>query len=214
MPRKNFLFIFCFWAIIACQPKPEVGQQSGGDLTIITMNDIHGQLKNFAKIKSIIDLEKENGPVLFLSAGDIFSGNPVVDSHPEKGYPIIDLMIKVGVVVTVIANHDFDYGEEHLKNRMAQAEFAFICANVNTGGSLVPQPPPYAKINVGGLEILVLGLVETNGSENEVIPSTHPWKVQNMTFTKPENVAGQFADLKKEQDADLFIALTHLGHDG
>jgi 5'-nucleotidase/UDP-sugar diphosphatase len=33
----------------------------------------------------------------------------------------------------------------------------------------------------------------------------------NIEFNEPENVVGQYQNLKTEEDADLFIALTHLG---
>jgi 2',3'-cyclic-nucleotide 2'-phosphodiesterase (5'-nucleotidase family) len=175
---------------------------------------VHGRLTNFAKIKHIIDVEREEAEVLFLVAGDLFSGNPVVDSHDEKGYPLIDIMNRVGVDLTVIGNHEYDYGEESLKDRIDQADFDFICANVDTEGAKISQPEAFKKITVGDLDVVILGLVETNGSDAEIIPSTHPWRVNNLKFSRPETVVGQYSDLKNEQNADLFVALTHLGHDG
>ena len=178
MKRRYFLYAFLV-LFLGCQDQNNTPSVDNFNLTIFTINDIHGQLENFAKVKYIVDKAKENSNVLFVSAGDIFSGNPVVDSHEDKGYPIIDLMNKVGVDVNVVGNHEYDYGEEHLKNRIEQAEFEFICANVNTSGSLVPQPEPYMTLTVGESKIVILGLVETNGSGQEIIPSTHPWRVQN-----------------------------------
>ena len=54
-------------------------------------------------------------------------------------------------------------------------------------------------------------MVETNGSDDTTIPSTHPWRVQNLTFERPEVVITQYADVKSKEDSDLYIALTHLG---
>lgn len=214
MKNVKILLYLLLVVAIGCRDKNNNLNFESQQLTIFTVNDVHGQLENFAKIKHIVDAEKANGNVLFLSGGDIFSGNPVVDSHEEKGYPIIDMMNRVGVDATVIGNHEYDYGESYLKDRIAQAEFDFICANVSTEGSSLPPPDPFVKITIGDVDVLLLGLVETNGSDNETIPSTHPWRVKNLTFSRPETVVEQYADLKNEQDADLFIALTHIGHSG
>ena len=50
-------------------------------LTIFFVNDQHGQLENFSKIKHIVDLEEQKTNVIVACSGDIFSGNPVVDNN-------------------------------------------------------------------------------------------------------------------------------------
>ena len=181
-------------------------------LTIFILNDIHGQIDNFAKVKHLVDKEKEKTNVLLTSAGDIFSGNPIVDNYPEKGFPIIDIMNRVGFDVSVIGNHEFDYGEVNLKDRMLQANFDWVCANVTTNTSVIPQPSAYTTITKNNLKVTFLGLVETDGKENATIPSTHPWRVKNLTFERPENVVGNYSHIKEEQGSDLLIALTHIGY--
>jgi len=181
------------------------------DLTIFIVNDVHAQIDNFAKVKYIIDQERKETNVIVTSAGDNFSGNPIVDNYPEKGYPIIDIMNKVGFDVATIGNHEFDYGEENLKNRITQSNFDWICANVNMSNSVIPQPLEYTTISIDNLKVTFLGLIETNGKSDATIPSTHPWKVQNITFQKYSDVVTNYSDLKKQEDSDLYIALTHLG---
>lgn len=212
---KRFFQVFIlFLVVISCTKNndPVVPAITTEKLTIFILNDIHGQIDNFAKVKHLVDQEKTKTNVLLTSAGDIFSGNPIVDNYPEKGYPIIDLMNRVGFDVSVIGNHEFDYGEVNLKDRMEQASFEWICANVQTDNSVIPQPKPYTTIAVNNLKITFLGLVETDGKENATIPSTHPWRVQNLSFKRPENVVGDFANIKQTENADLLIALTHIGY--
>ncbi len=72
------------------------------ELTIFFVNDQHGQLDNFSKIKHIIDQEKLKTNVITACSGDIFSGNPVVDNYPEKGFPMIDIMNQVGFDISVL----------------------------------------------------------------------------------------------------------------
>jgi len=184
------------------------------DLTIFIVNDIHGQIDNFSKIKYIIDKEREVTNVIVTSGGDLFSGNPVVDNFPEKGYPIIDLMNRVGFDISVIGNHEYDYGEVNLKNRIDQANFDWVCANVNMSSSGVPQPFEYTTISVDNLKVTFLGLVETNGKEDATIPSTHPWRVENFIFERPEDVVASYSKIKEQENSDLYVALTHIGNRG
>ncbi len=184
------------------------------DLTIFFINDQHGQIDNFSKIKQIIDQEKQETNVIVACSGDIFSGNPIVDNYEDKGYPIIDIMNQVGFDISAIGNHEFDYGVPILMERMEQANFDWICANIDMGLTGIPEPLEYKTINIDELKITFLGLIETNGKQNATIPSTHPWKVQDFIFERPENVVTKYAHVKEQEDADLYIALSHLGYDG
>ena len=212
--KKMLQLVFAVLVFISCakDKNPSSSSNSPTKLTIFIMNDMHGQLDNFSKVKYIVDEEKTNTNVLLVSAGDLFSGNPIVDNYPEKGYPMIDLMNKVGVDVSVVGNHEFDYGEINLKARIEQADFKWVCANMQTNASVVPEVAPYTTVKVDDIHVTFLGLVETDGKENATIPSTHPWRVKNIAFDRPENVVGNYASLKTNEDADLLIALTHLGY--
>jgi 2',3'-cyclic-nucleotide 2'-phosphodiesterase (5'-nucleotidase family) len=124
---------------------------------------------------------------------------------------MVDLMNKVGFDISEIGNHEFDYGESILKDRFLQSQFSWICANVAMNTTGIPQPKAYQTINIDNIKVTFLGLLETNGKEGAVIPSTHPWRVKDLTFQKYTDVIGNYAQLKETENADLYIALTHLG---
>ena len=126
---------------------------------------------------------------------------------------MIDVMNKVGFDISVIGNHEFDYGEANLKDRLEQADFDWVCANVDMGSTGIPEPLEYKTINIGDLKVTFLGLVETNGKEDATIPSTHPLKIQNLIFERPENVVSKYSNIKEQENSDIYIALTHLGYD-
>lgn len=181
------------------------------NLTIFHINDQHGRLENFSKIKYIIDEEKKESNVILTCSGDIFSGNPVVDNYDEKGFPMIDLMNQVGFDISAIGNHEFDYGETILKDRVSQANFDWVCANVTMNSTGIPPPFEYKTITKNNVKVTFLGLVETNGKKDAIIPSTHPWRVQNLTFQKYTDAVINYEHVKEEENSDLYIALTHLG---
>ena len=209
--KKLSAFLFVLFCLISCS-KENTNQSISQQLTIFFVNDQHGQIENFSKIKHIVDLERQETEVIVACSGDIFSGNPVVDNWEDKGFPIIDIMNRVGFDISVLGNHEFDYGEEILKKRMEQAEFEWVCANIDMGNTGLPEPPNFKSITTENLKVAFLGLIETNGKPNATIPSTHPWKVENFIFQRPENVVAQYSNIKEAQDADLYIALSHLGH--
>jgi 2',3'-cyclic-nucleotide 2'-phosphodiesterase (5'-nucleotidase family) len=223
MKRLSSILLLFFLIFFACSKDNTTNTGNGPDsidpviskeLTLFFINDMHGQLDNFSKIKHIVDQERAETNVLLTSSGDIFSGNPVVDNFPEKGFPIIDIMNRTGFDVSVIGNHEYDYGESILTDRINQANFDWVCANVDMTNSTIPQPFEYTTLSIDNLRVTFLGLVETNGKDNGTIPSTHPWRVQNLIFEKPEDVLAQYSGVKDQENSDLFIALTHLGFEG
>lgn len=214
--KKYLIFLISVNLLLGCtKSEDDVPDYSDArELSIFIINDHHGQIDNFPRIKYIVDQERQLKNVIVVSAGDIFSGNPVVDYYPEKGYPMIDMMNRVGFDISVIGNHEYDYGQDVLKERMEQAQFKWVCANVDMNNTGLPEPYEYYTIEKNDFRITFLGLVETNGKNDATIPSTHPFRVEGISFEPPEDVAGQYANTKNSEDADLFVALTHIGHDG
>lgn len=182
-------------------------------IVIFTINDPHGKIENFAKVKAIIDEEKEKeSQVFFVAGGDLFSGNPIVDFHPEKGFPIIDLMGKAGMDVSALGNHEFDYGQDILNARMQQATFPFLCANVNNSAGELNVPKGQVNIEKDGFEIAFIGVVETSSPGN--IPSTHPKRIKGLDFFEGVEAVEQYRDSAAVKNADLVVALTHYGSRG
>lgn len=208
------ILLACLILLWGCNDESTSPEIKSTNLTIFCVNDVHAQIDNFAKVKHIVDAERENTNVLIVSAGDLFSGNPVVDNYEDKGYPVIDIMNEIGFDIATIGNHEFDYGPEILKARINQSTFPWVCANAKAKHSGIEQPEEYATILVDELKITFLGLVETNGSQTAVIPSSHPWRVQDYDFTPAQNVIDNYKNVKNDEGTDLFIALSHLGLNG
>ncbi|MFT5965051.1 MAG: 5'-nucleotidase/UDP-sugar diphosphatase, partial [Flavobacteriaceae bacterium] len=137
---KKYTLIFAVYLLWGCgsdvisDKKNQTPSQEGAiEVVLFAMNDMHGKIDRFSKVKPFIDQARAVSDKVFLvSAGDIFSGNPIVDFHPEKGSPIVSLMDAVGMDVSVLGNHEFDYGQAILNDRMSEAGFPFICANVSS----------------------------------------------------------------------------------
>ena len=202
--RKKISLLFLLTCLISSAQEKVI---------IFSINDIHSRIENFSKIKPLIDNERGKGnKVFFVSAGDIFSGNPIVDNYSEKGFPIIDLLNQTGLDISVIGNHEFDYGQSVLSDRIAQANFPFVCANFSGGIGELSNVKGFEIIQKDGFSIAYIGAVETGNFGR--YPLTHPKKVEGLFFTNPIKIFEDYKIINKNSDIDLVVALTHLGKSG
>lgn len=183
-------------------------------IVFLHTNDEHGVIENYGLIAWKAAALKESYDHVFLvSGGDIFSGNPVVDEYVIdgenlRGYPMIDLMNLAGYDVLVIGNHEFDYGQEVLQDRMDQAEFPMILANIDAEDGYMEQPKPYVILETeAGTNVAFLGLVQITPAG---IPSTHPGNLGGLEFFDPVETALEYVYLADE--SDIFVGLTHMGY--
>jgi len=207
--RQLFSLILCIW-LSACSLTPKETT-----IVIYSTNDMHAQIDNYAKVAAHLESERAKHPnTLILSGGDMFSGNPVVDQHPIKGRPIIELMNHVGYQYAAFGNHEFDYGQKELKNCIDDADFEMLCANLEITPSIagIKQPKPYAQLEMDGIRIVILSLIEASENRTgELQPAAHPARLTGISFQEPIECALTYKHLRK--DCDLFLALTHIGHE-
>ncbi|MCL3779714.1 bifunctional metallophosphatase/5'-nucleotidase [Prolixibacteraceae bacterium JC049] len=191
------------------KPEPPITTTDSTYVVLLHTNDVHGRIQGFPRLKFIVDsLSEVHDNVYLLSAGDMFSGNPYVDQYDPKGYPMIDLMNMCEYDVATLGNHEFDYGQAVLKDRIEQAKFPFLCANIidpefnigTTSPGIILKTKNNKSVSIGGL--LQVG---SNG-----YPASHPDKMKGLVF---ENPLANYAKYKALiPDGDIRIMLTHLGH--
>lgn len=179
-------------------------------IVIISTNDIHGAIDNIPRLATVVERYRAQYPehTLLVDAGDRWTGNPFVDLAPEPGKPVIELMNRLGYRLATFGNHEYDMGQERLAQRLADAEFDVICANMTVAESPVPQPAPYKIIEVGGIRLAVTAAV-TNFSNG--YPDGKAENFAGMAFGSPFAAVESLRSLR--DSADLFIALTHIGDD-
>jgi len=186
------------------------GQNDTTEIIILHTNDMHAKIDNMAKLAYFVKHYKNKyNNVFVLSAGDNFTGNPVVDQYSPPGYPMIDLMNKISFDASSIGNHEFDYGQENFNRNSKQADFTFISANIfPNNNAVMKQPVDYIKLlTKNGISIGILGLTQIN---RQGIPDSSPLKMKNITFKDPFEIAKKYKSYK--DSSDVFIALTHLGY--
>ncbi|HRY31940.1 MAG TPA: bifunctional UDP-sugar hydrolase/5'-nucleotidase [Bacteroidales bacterium] len=204
---RLLLFLFFFPCLVVR------AQDTAGSSRVIILhvNDMHSKIDQMARLAYLKDSLARDHPYVFLiSAGDNFTGNPVVDMVKEKGYPMIDLMNRCGFDLCVFGNHEFDMGQISLQKRVEQAHFPYICCNIETAGTPLKQPDPFAVLQAGEqIRLAFLGIIQLTAAG---IPDTHPLRVGGLKFTDGITKAQEYRYLKSTYGN--LIGLTHLGVGG
>ncbi|GEN50359.1 bifunctional metallophosphatase/5'-nucleotidase [Alkalibacterium pelagium] len=173
------------------------------EMTIFHTNDIHASIDDFGRLSYFLNEQRDIlDNTLYLDAGDIFSGNPVVDL--QDGEPLINLLNAVDLDLMTIGNHEFDYGQDVFQYRRNESNFNWISANTRVVDPSIPiaQPDPYEIFEFGEFTVGVLGLTESP-------PATNPAGLVGLEFDGYTETALNYEYLRDE--VDIFIALTHIG---
>jgi 5'-nucleotidase / UDP-sugar diphosphatase len=204
MPVLILLMLFIF--LLA----PAGGEQHA--LRILHVNDFHG----FAEPYTPLGSERVQGgiaylagevrrlraekPTLLLAAGDMIQGNNWANLF--QGKSTIEVMNAMKFDAMVVGNHEFDFGQEVLRKRIAEAGFPVLGANVEGFDEL----RPYMIKEVGGVRIAIIGVV----TEDTPV-STHPRNAEGLKFDPPVDVVGKYIRELKGK-ADIIIVLSHTGY--
>lgn len=178
---------------------------------IFHSNDVHGKIDRFAKIAAILDRERQSGAeVFYFSAGDNFTGNPVVDRFVPPGEPVLEIYNRLGLSLLELGNHEFDYGWERLDRFLDGASFPVVGANIQPPpGALAKLRPSIVLETKNGLKIAVFGVIQIEAESRQ--PSTSPERIKGFAFRDPFTTALEMKSLRR--DSHVLIALTHLGYD-
>ncbi|MCE5198321.1 MAG: bifunctional UDP-sugar hydrolase/5'-nucleotidase [Armatimonadota bacterium] len=191
-------------------------------LTILHTNDIHGHMFPFdysklgkgetdvggaARRAALIrKLKKESGKrVLVMDAGDVFTRGPLAELH---GVPDFAIMNAVPYDIMTLGNNEFKgadgpEAQQIMLDRIKQARFPVVAANVidaSTGKTIVP---PYKILNVDGLRIGVFGVTASRVATYE--------QAKGLTIADPVETAKKTIS-EMEPKCDFIIALSHLGY--
>lgn len=180
--------------------EPETFQGSGGT----------GEQGGLVNLVSLIDqLRAEHaGPTLLLDAGDTFQGTYV--SNSTQGQVVMAAMNIAGYDAWTLGNHEFDWGQEVLRSRIAQADCPVLAANLLDAktGEIWDPVQPYTIVQAGRARVGVLGLTYP---DTPVINKAQ--NVAGLTFRGAEETVRQYLP-ELDAQTDLIVVLSHLGYDG
>lgn len=194
--------------------------------TILHTNDFHGQLEpsgsnpGMARVAKVVnDVRTAVGAdsVLLVDAGDRMQGSLI--SNLQKGKPTIAVFNAMGYQVGTFGNHEFDWGKQTLMDRLAEATFPHVAANlvVNdtgncaTAGWTAPSfAQPYLIKTVGvapnQVKVAFIGVTTTETPVITIASAT-----EGLCFKDPQASILHYYDEMKAA-ADVLVVMSHLGY--
>lgn len=205
--------------VTSCRKQPVNNQKEDITLSIISINDFHGQLEETssgagaARIASFVkEVRNENeDSTLLLAAGDMFQGTAL--SNVGFGIDVVNFMNMLDFDAMTIGNHEFDwtlnkilsYRDGDIEN--GEAEFPFLSTNINDHSinGLPEQLDEYVIVERKGLKIAIIGFIGEN-QKNDIAPSM----CEGYTFTSPlEEVRENIKQARNDDGADIVIVMGH-----
>jgi len=200
----------------------------GRRLMVVGINDTHGALLSIPPPKWVSSITKSDiggadwfagwmnavradsrekgGEVVILDAGDEFQGTLI--SNEFRGRSVTDVYNAIGVTASAVGNHEFDFGMPVLKERIAQAKYPILAANIFLKGT--QKRPDWARPSViveqGGIKIGIIGL-----ATKETATVTNPVNVADLDFLEGGPIAAQEADALRAQGATVVLITAHAG---
>ncbi len=208
--RKRLVLAAAAVAAAGCGAAPDDGFAAPASLTIVHFNDLDRMEEKegrggMARLAAVIAAERERARHLLVTfAGDAIS--PSLLSGFDKGAHMIDLLNRLGLSAMALGNHEFDFGPEVAKRRIAEAAFPILSANSrDADGEIVDGARASMLTAVGRFSVGVFGLT----TPSTAIKSSPG----GVAFRPVVEVAREQARALRAAGADLVIALAHTDSD-
>jgi len=187
-------------------------------LTVLSTNDFHGQLEpktvsgklagGAAYDMTYIKNYQAQNPLgtILVDNGDTMQGTPI--SNLVKGASVIDVFNHMGYVASSFGNHEFDWGQSVLQERVAQADFPRLSCNIFTAGtnSRPSWIKPYIIFEAKGLKIVLIG-----ATTMETPSIVMAGNLAGLEFREPAPIINQLAQELRASGANVIIVLAHMG---
>lgn len=212
-------------AAALAEQAPETGSapaaRAGRRLRVLATSDFHGRLLpetppwsdgravgGAAALASWLSLEREGfaGPTVLLDGGDVMQGTAV--SNLTEGRASVRFFNLAGYGAGAIGNHEYDYGIDVLRKRIADATWAWLSANTFIEGSDTAPGwmKPTSMLDVDGVRVGVIGL-----SSEQTPTATRPANVRGLRFGDGAAAIDRHVPELRAAGADFVIVVAHAG---
>lgn len=199
-------------AATSTQPLPDVL------VTLVHVNDLdrleesHGR-GGLARLAGLLAAERAKGHrVIFTHGGDAIS--PSLLSAFDAGAHMIALLGRLQPDAMVLGNHEFDFGPTALRQRLAEAKFPMLAANLTAGDGPVPGLAPESIVEEGGFRIGIVGVTTPRAATTSQTGTLRLGEMQPAAEKALRALAAKGCDLRillvhgtQEDDAALAAAL-------
>ena len=184
-------------------------------VSILYTNDEHGWMEGQDTGKSAANLmglwrDEHNysadGNFLILSGGDNWTG-PAISTWFD-GASMVEVMNTMQYTASAIGNHEFDFGLDALQQRLDEAHFPYLSANLRYADGSFPTDlgiAPFAIIEMDGIQIGITGLTTT-----ATPVTTNPVTVADFLFLDYADALAEIVPEMQAAGADLILVPSHV----
>jgi 5'-nucleotidase len=201
----------------------DIKEAAMATVVILHTNDIHGHLTpwkgwegdlkdktvgGFGRLAGAVALaRKEAKDALLLDAGDLLGDSMIADL--TEGKAMVEALNHLGYDALSIGNHEPDFGTTILRERMKDATFTVLAANLieRKGSKLFAKP--YVIKKAGGVAVGILGLAYPKTAW-----TTAAKNVAEVEFQDPVPAVKHYLTKMRDDGAELVVVLSHLGLGG
>ncbi|MBO5715744.1 MAG: 5'-nucleotidase C-terminal domain-containing protein [Clostridia bacterium] len=178
-------------------------------------NDLHGKFEDTDSQPGVDELttylENRKGVdehTVFLSTGDMWQGGTA--SNGTGGKIITDWMNYLGFDAMALGNHEFDWGQDAIRENVELAEFPILAINIydNATGKRVDYCEPSVMIERGGAKIGIIGAI---GDCYSSISSEMTKGINFKVGSALTSLVKAESDKLREAGADIIVYLIHDG---
>ncbi len=187
-------------------------------LDFYAFNDLHGKFCDTDTQPGVDEIgtyfenmSQSDDNMILLSSGDMWQGS--AESTLSFGRILVEWMNALGFVSMTLGNHEFDWGEDVIRDNLLIAEFPFLAINIydSTTDKLVDYCTPSIMIERDGIQIGIIGAI------GDCYSSIASDMVENVYF----KVGDQLTNLVKAESerlrslgADIIVYSLHDGTAG
>lgn len=198
-----------------------VPAQDSVHVRVLAMTDFHGALESRASrsqdgrllggaavLKAAMDSAEARCACLTLriDAGDQMQGTLV--SNLFYGASTVEALNLIGLDAAAIGNHELDWSVDTLRQRMREAEYPWLAANVfdSATGRRPDWARPYHIIERAGLRVAVIGFVTASAKTLVYAPN-----VAGLEFREGADAIADVVTAVRAESPDLTILTAHAG---
>ena len=191
------------------------------DIVIVHVNDVHCGLNDTIGYDGFAlfleELKRNYTNVISVDVGDHIQGGTL--GTISDGSAIIKIMNKIGFNVSILGNHEFDYGIEQLNKLEKNNTSRYICANFCYHKNKTTIFEPYKIIEIGGKKIGFIGVLTPLTFSKTYLSSIKDKNGEHIyDFLAGENgkilsdtIQKYIDEVKNKNKTDYIILLTHIG---
>ena len=171
---KKFCFLLVFLLLLSgCgqqvqTPQPTAAEAPAVQLVrfdIYAVNDLHGRLADtdyhpgVDELSTYIKQARQTENVILLSTGDMWQGTS--ESNSTEGLIVTDWMNEMEFNAMTVGGHEFDWGEESIRQNLQAADFPFL--GINVYSRQTDQQVAYCQssrmVEAEGVQIGIIGAI-------------------------------------------------------